>query len=108
MYGNLCFEDTMANSSFEQGCSCPMECDSISYSFSLVSTPFNEIGLCKGSIGSAHPLMSEFYEKPFPKPFIRKLKKFINNDTDSISEICKINVKYGQKSCSSWRPITLL
>ena len=38
--------------------------------------------------------MSEFYEKPFPKLFIRKMKKFIYNETDSTSEICKRNVKY--------------
>ena len=71
-----------------------MECDSISYSFSLVSTPFNEIGLCPGNRKRPHPLMSEFYEKPFPKLFIRKMKKFIYNETDSTSEICKRNVKY--------------
>ena len=69
-----------------------MECDSISYSFSVVSTPFNEIGLCPAKLQIS--TMSEFYRKPFPKPFIRKLKKFIYNETDSTSEICKINVKY--------------
>ena len=69
-----------------------MECDSISYSFSVVSTPFNEIGLCPAKLQTS--TMSAFYRKPFPKPFIRKLKKFIYNETDSTSEICKINVKY--------------
>ena len=90
----MCFEDIMANSSLEHQCSCPMECDSISYTFSVVSTPFNEIGLCPGNMRNPHPLMSEFYKKPFPKLFIRKLKKFMKNETDSTSEVCKNNVKY--------------
>ena len=71
-----------------------MECDSISYSFSLVSTPFNELGLCPGKMGLNPAAMSEFYRKPFQKSFIRKLKKFIFNETESTSEHCKINVKY--------------
>ena len=94
MYGNLCFEDIMANNTLEQHCSCPMECDSISYSFSVVSTPFNEMGLCAATLDKPTPLMKEFYEKPFPKVFIRKLKRFILNETDSTREICKRYVKY--------------
>ena len=71
-----------------------MECDSISYSFTVVSTPFNEIGLCAGGLDKPTPLMSEFYGKPFPKVFIRKLKRFMNNETDSTIELCKRNIKY--------------
>ena len=94
MYGNLCFEDIMANYTLEQYCDCPMECDSISYSFSVVSIPFNEVGLCAATLKSPQPLMREFYGKPFPKVFIRKLQRFIKNESDSTSEICKRNVQY--------------
>lgn len=38
--------------------------------------------------------MSEFYKKPFPKPFVRKLEKFVFNETDDTREICKRNVQY--------------
>ena len=94
VFGNLCFENIMGNFTLEQQCSCPMECDSLSYSFSVVSTPFNDIGLCPGTLKQPQPLMSEFYEKPFPKVFVRTLQRFIKNETDKPGEICKRNVKY--------------
>ena len=97
VYGNFCFEDIMANDTLEEDCSCPLECDSITYSFSVVSSPFNEIGLCSSRLDKPSPLMSEFYLKPFPKPFVRKLKTFLLNETDDTREICMTNIKYRAK-----------
>ena len=87
----------MANDTLDEQCSCPIECDSIAYSFSVVSTPFNEIGLCSGKQNKPSPLMSEFYLKPFPKLFVRKLKTFLLNETDDTREICMTNIKYRAK-----------
>ena len=87
----------MANDTFDEQCSCPMECDSITYSFNVVSTPFNEKGLCSGQQKNPSPLMSEFYKKPFPKLFVRKLKKLTKNETDSVRDICLTNIQYRAK-----------
>ena len=77
MYGNVCFEKSMKNITVEETCDCPMECSYISYSFSVVSTPFDANKLCPGSNGKADFLMKEFYENPFPPKFIRKLIQII-------------------------------
>ena len=90
----MCFEDIMANDTLDEQCSCPMECDSITYSFNVVSTPFNEKGLCSGQQKNPNPLMSEFYKKPFPKLYVRKLKKMTKNETDSVRDICFTNIQY--------------
>ena len=81
----------MANDTLDEQCSCPMECDSITYSFNVVSTPFNEKGLCSGQQKNPNPLMSEFYKKPFPKIFVRKLKKMTKKN--NIEELKKVRKK---------------
>ena len=48
IYGNICFDD-MIKSNSKDSCDvarCPMDCNSISYSYSIVSTPFKENELC--------------------------------------------------------------
>ena len=72
-------------------CSCPMECESISYSSYYVSSPFNPEELC-----SSQPdgLMEEFDNNRFPPQFVRNLKKFTKNVTADEYEICKRNIKY--------------
>lgn len=76
IYGNICFENSMDNATTEKDCYCPMECNSISYSFSIISTPFNPKEMCPSKTGknSKEFLMKQFYEKKFPSTFIRGLK----------------------------------
>ena len=33
LYGNICFEESMADATNEGLCKCPLECDSISYTY---------------------------------------------------------------------------
>ena len=69
--GNICFDRMMKNISTALACHCPMDCDSVSYSYSIVSNPISEEEQCptkgKGS------LFQEFYEKPSPPKFIREV-----------------------------------
>ena len=61
IFGNMCFESTMENSTVEEICDCPLECNSISYSFSLVSTPFDPNKMCPSGKNTEDFLMNEFY-----------------------------------------------
>ena len=70
MYGNICFEKSMKNVSIEDSCDCPMECNSISYSFSVTSTKFDESEMC----GKRNNFMDGFNEHKFPPQYIRELK----------------------------------
>ena len=86
----------MSNDTLKETCSCPIECESISYFSYYVSTPFKAEELC-----SRQPdgLMNEFYENKFPQQFVRKLKKFkglISGDNLTINdnEICKKDIQY--------------
>ena len=89
VYGQSCFENTMANSSLEKNCDCPLECDFVGYSFSLVSRPLDSDEMC--SFGSDN-LMAEFRSKPFPSNFIRFLRKAVYNET--MDDTCRRNVQY--------------
>ena len=85
----VCFEETMKNFALEKGCDCPAECDSITYSYSLYSSPFNYDLLCGRS-----PLMTAFDKEPFPKLFIQKLRMFAKNISSDTTENCKKYLKY--------------
>ena len=84
----------MRNISVEETCDCPMECSYISYSFSVVSTPFDANKLCPGKNRKADFLMKEFYENPFPPKFIRKLIQLKRNESSAEAIYCKRNIKY--------------
>ena len=85
----------MQNFSIERGCDCPWECNSVSYSFSLVSTPFNLDDMCPGNNIATDFLMKEFYEHKFPSKFMRNLIQYENNNiSSSDGEYCKAYLQY--------------
>ena len=84
----------MKNTPTNSTCNCPMECDHISYFFSLVSTPFEAEEMCPGGSGSQDFLMKEFYENVFPPQYIRKIKEFSDNSSSNEKDICKKNIQY--------------
>ena len=94
IYGNQCFENNMKNISIEKTCNCPIECSSIGYSFSIVSTPFDSEGMCPRNVGSEEFLMKQFYENQFPTKYVRKLIEFKKNVSSDEDENCKNNIQY--------------
>ena len=84
----------MKNFTLEKNCDCPLDCDSITYSYSLVSSPLKEDELCANKQRSPTPLMTDFYQKPFPKLFIRLLEKYAKNISADPFEICSKYLKY--------------
>ena len=78
----------------EKECDCPADCDSITYSYSLYSSPINHDLLCSAKLKTATPLMTSFYDEPFPKLFIRKLRMFAKNISADTLENCKKYIKY--------------
>ena len=92
IYGSKCFDDSMDKLNFENNCDCPTECNSITYSFTTVSTPFNVEEYCPPD--SNNFLMKPFYDDKFPHQFIRKLLKIKNNVSDDAVEYCKKNLEY--------------
>ena len=94
MYASLCFEESMNNFTLEKDCDCPLDCDSITYSYSLVSSRLKEDELCTANQDSPTPLMKDFYKKPFPKLFIRRLEKYAKNISADPFEYCNKYLKY--------------
>ena len=94
MYGNQCFEKSMKNSTIENLCDCPLECNSISYSFNFVSTPFVPEEMCPSKLGENDFLMREFYVNRYPSQFVRKLYQFKDNVTSDVSEVCSKKIQY--------------
>ena len=87
----------MQNITLEDECECPRECNYRSYSFSLVSTPFDPKKMCPSAIKSTDFLMMEFYKNKSPPQFIRKLKaikEFKDNVTSDEDVYCKRNIQY--------------
>lgn len=85
----------MNNVTVEKGCDCPMECNSISYSFSLISTPFDPEGMCPTRDGSDNFLMWDFYQNKFPPKYMRKLIELANRNVSSNDgDYCKRNIQY--------------
>ena len=94
MYASLCFEESMKNFTLEKECDCPLDCNSITYSYSLVSSPLKEDELCQSNIKSPTPLLTAFYGKPFPKYFIRQLRQYAKNISADTFDICTKYLKY--------------
>ena len=94
IFSNICFETTFNNVTIEEDCHCPIECTSISYSFSLVSTPFNPEKMCLGEKSKDYFVMREYYDNMFPPAYIRKLTEFKDNVTSDPVELCKKNINY--------------
>ena len=87
--GNVCFDNVMSNSSMDN-CDvgrCPMDCNSISYSYSIVSTPFKENELCPTS--GKDTIFEEFYNNPFPPKFISRSSTFFFNESSKAADLCK-------------------
>ena len=78
----------MKNTPEDWTCDCPVECNYISYSFSLVSTPFDPEELCPRNMVSENFLMKPFYQNRVGRAMI----KMKNNITDI--EYCKQHLKY--------------
>ena len=59
-FGTVCFNRMMENVSITLGCHCPMDCDSVSYSYSIVSNPLSgeEECIAKGR----DSIFEEFYK----------------------------------------------
>ena len=77
-------------------CNCPMECNTLSYSFSHVSRPLDPEEECPPEVyDSTHDfLMKPFYENPFPSKYVRRLMKIRNNISDEPMDYCKRNLRY--------------
>ena len=88
----------MDKPNIEVSCDCPTECNFISYSFTTVSTKFDENELCPSeSLNPDDFLMKPFYERHriFSPKFEKKLLKIKNNVsmTDWVDD-CKENLPY--------------
>ena len=87
----------MDNSTIEDSCDCPMQCNSISYSFSIESSEFDPTELCPDIISKLEDkdfLMKPFYEHQSPPKFVRNLMKIKTNASDRPMDYCKKNLKY--------------
>ena len=89
----------MNNDTLEDMCDCPMECNSISYSFTLESTEFDPKEVCPDIFGSGFDeyenfVMKPFYEHKYPAQFIRSLRSIQSNISNTDMEYCKKNLKY--------------
>ena len=113
MYGNVCFENTMQNNTnIKENCNCPMECNSVSYSFSIISTPFEADTMCPGEKSETDFLMKQFYENEFPSKFVRKLNKFKYNISSQEDAYCKRNIQYRAeimfRLATNFMPVTVI
>ena len=85
----------MKNRTTQKTCDCPMECTTISYSFRVVSTKFEDKEMCGET--SENSVMNDFnlVGHKFPRQFIRKLIHLKNNSVSSNEvEYCKRNLQY--------------
>ena len=73
-----------------------MECNSISYSFSLVSTTFDPRGMCPHEATANNKfLMKEFYMNEYPTKFMRNLISIVDNTSMmSTKDLCMKNLQY--------------
>ena len=94
MYGNVCFENEMDNVTVEDNCDCPMECNSISYSFNLVSTPFDPQLMCPSPKSTDDFLLKDFYDNKFPPKYVRKLIEFKDNVSSQDRDYCTRNIQF--------------
>ena len=84
----------MNNAKLNKRCECPLECDSVSYSYYYVSSPFNMEEICPNKKFKTDFLMKPYYETVIPSQFTRNIKGFYFNQTSDIGEICKIHSQY--------------
>ena len=84
----------MLNLTNEETCDCPMECNSISYSYGFVSKPFDSNKMCMGEKISEDFLMKPLYKNKLPDQFVRRLTQFKDNVTLSEIEYCKSEIQY--------------
>ena len=75
----------------EWTCGCPKECNTLSYSFSVTSTPLDPNELCTKDVDTK---MWQFYENKFPTDFVRTQMKVKYNVSDDATYYCKKNIKY--------------
>ena len=94
IYGNKCFDEAMENVSSDNKCDCPLECEFINYSFTIVSTPLDSKEYCPKKLGTKDFLMRPFYENKYPPQLIRKLMKAKYNVSNDAMEYCKSNLQY--------------
>ena len=95
IYGNICFENSMQNVTLESNCDCPMECNSISYSFAvLLSSKFESREMCHTETKTGHFLMKEYYAHKFPPQIVRKMIEIRSNVSSDAVEYCKRNLPY--------------
>ena len=59
-FGTVCFNSVMENVSVTLGCDCPMDCDSVSYSYSIVSNPLSGEEECLAN--GKESIFEEFYK----------------------------------------------
>lgn len=80
----------------ESICDCPVECNFISYSYTLTSIPFDPEESCPPSYSFSGEdlLMKPFYEMKYPPLFVRSLKKIKHNISEDDAEYCKRNLPY--------------
>ena len=89
----------MDDVTIEKECNCPMECDSIGYAFTIVSTPFDPEEMCPSNFKNSKSesksfLMKEFYSNLSPPQFMRKLNELTTNASSNVGDICKRNLEY--------------
>ena len=98
VYGNICFETSMESLETEENCTCPMECNSITYSFNIVSTPFDPVKMCPSKKRTNAFLMKEFYGSAlhyrFPTKYVRRIIGIRDNTSYGDDDICKEKIKY--------------
>ena len=71
-----------------------MECNSISYSYSFVTRPFDFKEMCFREKGSKDFLMKPLYKNKFPDQYVRRLTQFKLNVPSSEIEYCKREIQY--------------
>ena len=101
MYGSRCFENYVP---VEETCDCPIECNTLKYSFTIESIPFNKEAMCpsvisyKKSFKFEDFLMKPFYTTIFPPKIVRHMIRIKNNlsddDFDYLMDDCKKKLQY--------------
>ena len=74
----------MRNGPDESACDCPVECNTISYSFRVVITPFDQEELCPQRFAADASLVKPISYHRLPPTFVQKLTKIKHNNSNSI------------------------
>ena len=93
-FGYICFEEMMENNTVV--CDCPMDCDSVQYSYSIVSTPMTGEKECPTNGKDSD--FEEFYKKPFPPKFVLRAREFMKKSNSSrVVDHCRQLLRYRAK-----------